>query len=94
MLLRGISLFQGVINDQVEEEIVSSKDSADFATTLEMDEQFLVHKLQLHSKASMSDCNGKVIPSIASHLFELWLRRFRHVRDQKVSLGWLFRLAG
>lgn len=46
MLLGGSSLFKGVVDHKVEEQIVAAQSTANFTTTLQMNEQFLVHKLE------------------------------------------------
>lgn len=45
MSLRRNCLLQGIIDDEIQEKIVASQRSADFTTTLEMDEQPFVHEL-------------------------------------------------
>jgi hypothetical protein len=50
MLLRGSGFFNSIVDDEIQEEIVSTKCTADFPTTLEMDEELFVHKLQTKSK--------------------------------------------
>ena len=44
LLCRG-GLLDGVVNDKVQEDIISAQGSADFASTLKMDEQLFVHEL-------------------------------------------------
>ena len=46
MLLGGSSLFEGIVDHKIEEQIVAAQSTADFTTTLQMHEQFLVHKLE------------------------------------------------
>lgn len=46
VLLSGGCLFEGIVDYKVQEEVIASQDAADFATTLEMNEQLLVHKLR------------------------------------------------
>ena len=46
MFLRWGRFLEGVIDNKIQEEVVSAQDSADLATALEMDEQFLVHELE------------------------------------------------
>ena len=48
LLSRG-GLLDGVVNDKVQEDIISAQGSADFASTLKMDEQLLVHELPISS---------------------------------------------
>lgn len=45
MLLGRGSFFNGVIDDKIQEEIVSTKRPADFSTTLKVDEELFVHIL-------------------------------------------------
>jgi hypothetical protein len=45
VLLCWCALLQRIVNDKVEEQIVSSQSAADFPTTLKVNEQLLVHKL-------------------------------------------------
>jgi hypothetical protein len=44
-LCRG-GLFDGVVDDEIQKQIIASEGAADFATSLQMNEQFLVHKLE------------------------------------------------
>lgn len=46
MLLGGSGLLEGIVDHKVEEQIVATQSTADFTTTLQMHEQFLVHKLE------------------------------------------------
>lgn len=52
LLSRG-GLLDGVVNDKVQEDIISAQGSADFASTLEMDEQLFVHELPISSVLSL-----------------------------------------
>ena len=45
MLLSGCRLLDCVFDDEVEEEVVSAQGATNFAATLKVNEQFLVHKL-------------------------------------------------
>ncbi len=45
VLLCRIRLLQRVVNDKVEEQVVSAQRPANFTTPLEMDEELLVHEL-------------------------------------------------
>lgn len=45
MLLSRGSLLDRIVKDEVQEDIIAAQDTADFATTLKMDKQLLVHEL-------------------------------------------------
>jgi len=53
VLLRGVRLLCGFVEDDVEEDVVAAEDAAHFATTLDLDEQPLVHKLRTKSGCSV-----------------------------------------
>jgi hypothetical protein len=46
MLLGRCCLLQSIVDHQVQEEVVAAQSPADFAPTLEMNEQLLVHELR------------------------------------------------
>lgn len=46
MLLGGGRLFEGIVDHKVEEQIVAAQSTADFTTTLQVNEQLLVHELE------------------------------------------------
>lgn len=46
MLLCRRCLFQSIVDHKIQEKIITAEDSADFPSTLEMDEQLLVHELR------------------------------------------------
>ena len=52
VLLRGVCLLCGFVEDDVEEDVVAAEDAAHFATALDLDEQPLVHKLLVKSGCS------------------------------------------
>ena len=45
VLLSRVRLLQGIIDYEVQEEVISTQRSADFPPALKMDEEFLVHEL-------------------------------------------------
>ena len=49
VLLRGVCLLHGFVEDDVEEDVVAAEDAAHFATALNLDEQPFVHKLPMQS---------------------------------------------
>jgi hypothetical protein len=57
MLLRGCRLFQSVINNEVQEKVITPQDAADFAATLQIDEELFVHKL---NKDSVNEDEEKI----------------------------------
>jgi hypothetical protein len=51
VLLSGVGLLTGIVEDDVEEDVVAAEDAAHFAAALDLDEQPLVHELS-HGKES------------------------------------------
>ena len=49
MFLSWCCLFDGIIDNQVQEKVISPQDTADLAATLQVNEQFFVHELQIIS---------------------------------------------
>ena len=47
MLLCWSRLLYGVFDHKVEKKVIAAESTADFAAALQMDEQFLVHKLMI-----------------------------------------------
>jgi len=45
MLMRRSAFLHRVVDDKIQEKIITAQDTADFAPTLEMDEKLLIHKL-------------------------------------------------
>ena len=50
MLLRRRGFLDGIVNDKIQEEVITTQDTADFTSTLKVNEQFLVHELQRRNK--------------------------------------------
>lgn len=50
VLLRGVRLLYGFVEDDVEEDVIAAEDAAHFATALHLDEQPLVHKLPVKNR--------------------------------------------
>jgi hypothetical protein len=61
VLLRGVRLLCGFVEDDVEEDVVAAEDAAHFATALDLDEQPFVHKLPA---AAERGCSVKIRYSI------------------------------
>ena len=74
MLLCRIGLFQGVVDDQVQEKIVSAQGAADLAAALEMDEELLVHELSEGGGIGVGNSMTMQTTRTTAHLLQLGLR--------------------
>lgn len=63
VLLGGSSLFEGIVDYKVEEQIVAAQSTADFTTTLQMNEQFLVHELEELERRYKADTDTRTFLS-------------------------------
>ena len=79
--LCGSCLLLGIIDDQIEEKIVTAQRPANLAAALQMDEQFFVHKLRMQRNyISMERTTRQMLGRMDWHLFEFRLRCFGHCR--------------
>lgn len=82
VLLTSVRLLRGVVKNEVQEKIVAAKNTADFAASLEMNEEFLIHKLCANISLAGSAGSGNF-----NNLFELGLGSFRHADSFVVTGG-------